>query len=463
MTILRRGPERGAVAVVVAISMLAMIGFVMLVVDVGGLLVLRRRMVSGADSSALAAAQYCANNELPNTADVTKIATDNARRTLRGGLDPLIPPGCGTSPRGRASVAWWGNQELYFAPILGFNKTDDVVGKATALWGPAGGAGLVPIAVSPGADLTFPCAVDPSEPCKFWFDNSNPQSQNASNWGFTSLDTSGNKPGWPTNLGQNGDNRSGCNQGGGRGELEDWLAGGGVEVNLVAPPNETPTFVCDISGNGGIAGEGDFFNELLLGLKGEEITFPVNDPNHFKTSTFAIIGFSTWEINEVYRGVEGWTVTSPSGECPSSAGLTITPALTPEEPTANLTELLNDCLDEHGSTLTPSPIVRVDGAVQGAGKYQYDSITHDITWKFPGSGGGKGKGGDGSVTISVSFPYAGTSSAGPCGEFPGAVPPGPGPNDFCIIATHNVTSDGFNPIEDPDAPDFGTRGVRLVE
>jgi hypothetical protein len=248
-------------------------------------------------------------------------------------------------------------------------------------------------------------------------------------------------------------------------ELKGWLTGGGVKVNLVAPPNETPTYVCDIGGNGGIAGNSEFY-DILKSFEGEEIVFPVNDPEHFKQSTFAIIGFSTWEINSVLRGAEGWTVTSPSGECPSSAGQAF--PFTPDEDTQNLTTLLNSCLDAHGSNLSTTPIVRVDGVLAKTPKdYEYDSITHDLTWNFQGGGGDKGngkdKGGDEPVTANVSFFYTGTSSEGPCGEFPGAVPPGPGPNDFCIIATYNVNSTGFNPIDDPDAPDFGTRGVRLVE
>src|SRR3989337_1904714 len=67
-----RNDERGATIALVAICMMAFMGMVVLVVDVGGLLTLRRRMVTAADSAALAAAQSCAKMnaaEAPGQAD----------------------------------------------------------------------------------------------------------------------------------------------------------------------------------------------------------------------------------------------------------------------------------------------------------------------------------------------------------------------------------------------------------
>ena len=50
--------ERGAATAMVAISLIAIMGMVVLVVDVGGLLTLRRRIVAASDAAALATAQW---------------------------------------------------------------------------------------------------------------------------------------------------------------------------------------------------------------------------------------------------------------------------------------------------------------------------------------------------------------------------------------------------------------------
>jgi Flp pilus assembly protein TadG len=61
----RRTPraEDGAVLVIVALSLLAMFGMMVLVVDVGSLLYARRALVNAADAAALAAAQSCGQKE----------------------------------------------------------------------------------------------------------------------------------------------------------------------------------------------------------------------------------------------------------------------------------------------------------------------------------------------------------------------------------------------------------------
>src|SRR6266542_385487 len=53
--------ERGATLVIVVLSIVAILGMVVLTVDVGGLLLRRRSLVNGADAAALAAGQTCLN------------------------------------------------------------------------------------------------------------------------------------------------------------------------------------------------------------------------------------------------------------------------------------------------------------------------------------------------------------------------------------------------------------------
>ena len=54
------GDERGATAVIVALTLIALCGVIVLTVDVGQLLFKRRAMVNASDAAALSAAQTCA-------------------------------------------------------------------------------------------------------------------------------------------------------------------------------------------------------------------------------------------------------------------------------------------------------------------------------------------------------------------------------------------------------------------
>jgi Flp pilus assembly protein TadG len=56
-----RDDERGATAVIVVLSLIALFGLVVLTVDVGQLLFQRRGMVNASDAAALAAAQTWAS------------------------------------------------------------------------------------------------------------------------------------------------------------------------------------------------------------------------------------------------------------------------------------------------------------------------------------------------------------------------------------------------------------------
>ncbi len=55
--------EEGAVLVIVTLSLIALFGLMVLVVDVGSLLFTRRALVNAADAAALAAAQSCGQME----------------------------------------------------------------------------------------------------------------------------------------------------------------------------------------------------------------------------------------------------------------------------------------------------------------------------------------------------------------------------------------------------------------
>ena len=114
--------ERGATLLIVALSMVAIFGMVVLTVDLGGLLVKRRGMVNASDAAALAAAesfatnQASANNQGPAQSQADTYATQNqgyAERdswTMTPGItgipcDPASSP-CSSRPSWDSASRW---------------------------------------------------------------------------------------------------------------------------------------------------------------------------------------------------------------------------------------------------------------------------------------------------------------------------------------------------------------------
>ena len=92
------GDERGATAVIVVLTLIALCGVIVLTVDVGQLLFKRRAMVNASDSAALSAAQTCAgiNDSDSPEAMADAFAVDNVS-TVNS-----VPP---TSPTSSAVTA----------------------------------------------------------------------------------------------------------------------------------------------------------------------------------------------------------------------------------------------------------------------------------------------------------------------------------------------------------------------
>lgn len=184
----RRENESGATAVIVALSLIALLGVLVLVVDVGGLLYRRRQMVSAADAAALAAAQSCALGRatagVPGTQADT-FAQDNVGSvTITGGIVAAeSSPGCETAAEGHVTVSYTSVLDLGFAGIFGANSAN-VVGKATAEWGNAGSGWPVPFIVTLSNSGNVFCKTSDGQPvdisentplgttCAVWFDNS---------------------------------------------------------------------------------------------------------------------------------------------------------------------------------------------------------------------------------------------------------------------------------------------------
>src|SRR5436309_8498265 len=131
--------EEGVTLIIVALSLIAIFGMIVLVVDVGGLLLKRRELVNGSDAAALAAAQTCS---VPTTIDPTdpEVQADTAATANVDGLQPTgtnIIAGASTCrhARGYVTVQYQQQQKLFFAPVLGANSTNGVTTQATAAWG----------------------------------------------------------------------------------------------------------------------------------------------------------------------------------------------------------------------------------------------------------------------------------------------------------------------------------------
>lgn len=138
--------ERGAVSVVVALLMVAFVGFAAISVDVAATWAERQQLQTGADAAALAVAQDCARGSCGNatgTAQALAVANKNDAE-----VTATIQNSGLTSSSGTVTVRTDGTREHWFAPVLGVNASD-VATQATARWGaPTGGVAVLPLAFS---------------------------------------------------------------------------------------------------------------------------------------------------------------------------------------------------------------------------------------------------------------------------------------------------------------------------
>lgn len=158
-----RRDERGAVSVIVAVSMVALLGFVAITVDIGALYAERAELQNGADAAALAVAQECAASKTctdttaaaPWLASATTTARSLANANANDdatNISSVASPAPGsvritTGTRDGSSGA--GALAYTFAPILGID-TANPAATATAAWGnPAAGPAMLPLAFAP--------------------------------------------------------------------------------------------------------------------------------------------------------------------------------------------------------------------------------------------------------------------------------------------------------------------------
>ncbi|WP_426996565.1 pilus assembly protein TadG-related protein [Pseudarthrobacter sp. N5] len=148
--------ERGAVSVIVAILLVALLGFSAIAVDVGMMYAERTQLRNGADAAALAVAQKCAKNDADAECSTTSplarsLANSNAgdglsniKSTVLDKSNRTVTVTAGAQEAGKAP----NEVSLFFARALGFN-TAEVTAPSTARWGsPVAGRTAFPLAFS---------------------------------------------------------------------------------------------------------------------------------------------------------------------------------------------------------------------------------------------------------------------------------------------------------------------------
>jgi Flp pilus assembly protein TadG len=135
--------ERGAVAVMVALLMVPLMGFAAIGIDVAAMHAERVQLQTGADAAAFAIAQNCSNGACGTTAQTAQdlsAANLNPHDTSTATVTALT--------HSSVTVRNSGVRQHLFAPVLGINSTTLTV-EATVTWaGPKGGTAQLPLAFS---------------------------------------------------------------------------------------------------------------------------------------------------------------------------------------------------------------------------------------------------------------------------------------------------------------------------
>ena len=292
--------ESGAMAVVLAIVLIVIVGVVALTIDGGLLWVKYRRVRNANDAASLAAALSCAKGEGQAAADTVAdaVAVANVPGVAKAAAN-VYTPSCNPNS-GKVHVGYGGTQDLMFGPAIGVSSPKDVVGTATAVWGGAGGSeDVVPLVLMKDRLSTCNVIPEPGKPtppigteCGLWWDNS--ALGNAS-WGMMALST------WGTTSAA-----SGCSASGGTTDITDAIINGyhqGLVLNEGAPG--VPTYVCAKNGNS----INPIDNAIHTALTNGRTSFamPVNNPSMQVNVAgapykYAIVAFAFVRPVDIYQG-----------------------------------------------------------------------------------------------------------------------------------------------------------------
>lgn len=141
----RKSSEHGAVAVIVSLLMVPLIGFVAISIDVASMWSDRQQLQTGADAAALAVAQDCARN---NCGTPASTASSFATANFGAGAAAVVVTPSLTPASGAVTIRTSAVNKHLFAEVLGF--TSHTVGaRSTASWGaPSSGPVILPLTFS---------------------------------------------------------------------------------------------------------------------------------------------------------------------------------------------------------------------------------------------------------------------------------------------------------------------------
>jgi Flp pilus assembly protein TadG len=343
-----RDEEHGAVLAIVAISFICLIGMLVLTFDLGRGVALKRNMVNGADSAALAAAMECgmAHGETAARAEATNLLADNnAAATVTGFQINPGPAQCDGAPspdpdhNPTVTVTVTVPQDYFFAPIFGINN-GTVVASATAEW-TVGETNPAPIRIE-GVKLDECLAAGEPDAegrvdCYFTFEGTGGQ------WGWLNL-----PQGWPIK-GQDPNPKDCASNKGGTNELEEYIAGMGgmgspgsptLSGSLLWDPTgagNPPTWVC--AANGRIDDARDAMEQWIINVTASmkadptmlepQVQFPVVACNGAappcyvwptgSKAAYPVIKLQRFYVKEVFKGRQ--EVTKNCGVKPKSGSV----------------------------------------------------------------------------------------------------------------------------------------------
>lgn len=134
--------ERGAVAVVVAILMVPLLGMAAISLDIAATYSDKQKLQIGADAAALAVAQDCSDQNCDRPGQTAREFVDLNSTTPDTAVS--VNPGL-SSTTGKVTVTASATRQHWFAPVLGIDESD-IETKATAGWGyPTGGTSFLPL------------------------------------------------------------------------------------------------------------------------------------------------------------------------------------------------------------------------------------------------------------------------------------------------------------------------------
>lgn len=140
--------EQGAVAVIVALMMVVLLGFAAITIDIGRLYAEKAELQNGADAAALAIAQDCAAGNCGNiSASAASLAGSNTKDGYAT-AKPVVADGTVTVETGTLNKDGSTTLDFFFAPVLGISD-GGASARAAAGWGsPASGPAVLPMAFS---------------------------------------------------------------------------------------------------------------------------------------------------------------------------------------------------------------------------------------------------------------------------------------------------------------------------